>query len=245
MSDVTVTEGNTGTSSANFAVSLSAASTQTVTVSYATANGTAVADSDFVSAGAVLTFAPGQTAQTVAVTVNGDSAVEPTENFFVNLTAPTNATIADGQGVGTITNDDSQPVLSISDAFGAEGNTGQSPITFTVSLSASSSQTVTVNLSTAGGSATSGVDFVALTNTPVSFAPGVTSQTVAVQAIGDTSPEGNETFTASLSTPANATIGDGDGQGTITNDDSVPTLTHRQRDRHRRNRRRPSRRRSP
>jgi hypothetical protein len=109
ISDATVTEGNAGTVSAVFTVSLSATSTQPVTVAYATVNGSAVAGTDYVAAGGTLTFAPGTLTQTVMVTVNGDTLPEPDETFFVNLSSSTNATIADAQGRGTIRNDDTSP----------------------------------------------------------------------------------------------------------------------------------------
>jgi len=111
INDLAITEGNAGTSVANFNVLLSPASSQTVTVQYATANNTALAGTDYVLSGGTLTFAPGVTTQPASVTINGDTAFEPDETFFVNLTSPTNATIADSQGVGTITNDD-QPAIS-------------------------------------------------------------------------------------------------------------------------------------
>lgn len=104
--DVTVTEGNTGTTNAVFTVSLSGSSDSNVTVNYATANGAATAGSDYVAGFGTLTFPAGTTTQTLAVAVNGDTAVEPSETFFVNLTGAFNATIADGQGQGTILNDD-------------------------------------------------------------------------------------------------------------------------------------------
>ena len=81
-----------------------------MTVDYATADGTATtADGDYVAASGTLTFAPGVTTQTVTVTVNGDAKFEANETFVVNLTGPVNATILDGQGIGTITNDDGAP----------------------------------------------------------------------------------------------------------------------------------------
>ncbi len=106
INDVTLNEGNVGTTSFVFTVSLSAASASTVTVTYATADGTATAGSDYTATSGTLTFAPTVTAQTVTVLVTGDTSFEPNETFFVNLASPTNATIADGQGLGTITNDD-------------------------------------------------------------------------------------------------------------------------------------------
>jgi len=113
ISDVTVTEGNTGTVSAVFTVSLSTATSSVVTVNYGTADGTATAGSDYVATSGTLTFAPGTTTQLVSVTVNGDTAPEGDETFFVNLSNAVGATIADAQGVGTIRNDDSAPTGTI------------------------------------------------------------------------------------------------------------------------------------
>jgi hypothetical protein len=104
--NATVREGNTGTVNAVFTVKLSAASSQTVTVRYATANGTAAAGSDYTATSGTLTFTPGQVTRTIAVVVRGDTAAGPSETFVVNLSNPTNAIIGDGQGVGTITDDD-------------------------------------------------------------------------------------------------------------------------------------------
>jgi Ca2+-binding RTX toxin-like protein len=107
INDVTRFEGNAGLTSFAFTVSLSTASSQTVTVSRQTANGSATAPSDYTAlAPATISFAPGETTKTVVVKVKGELAVEPNEGFFVNLSSPTGATIADGQGKGTIQNDD-------------------------------------------------------------------------------------------------------------------------------------------
>ena len=111
INDVSVSEGNSGTTTAGFMVSLSNASSQTITVNYATANNTATAGDDYINATGTLTFTPGQTSQTLSVGINGDVLNEDTVAFNVNLTAPTNATISDGQGVGTIVDDDA-PVLA-------------------------------------------------------------------------------------------------------------------------------------
>ena len=100
-------EGNSGSKQFAFAVSLSAASTQTVTVNYATADGTAAAGSDYQAASGTVTFAPGETQKTVVVTVYGDTAVEADETFSLRLSSPANATLGTSQGTGTILNDDS------------------------------------------------------------------------------------------------------------------------------------------
>ncbi|WP_425599884.1 putative Ig domain-containing protein [Xanthomonas melonis] len=104
--DISVAEGNSGTTTATFAVSLSAASGQTVTVNYATADGSASAGSDYVAGSGTLTFAPGVTAQNVTVTVNGDTTVEPDETFSLGLSGASGATIARATGTATILNDD-------------------------------------------------------------------------------------------------------------------------------------------
>ena len=164
--DVTVSEGNSGTKLAQFVVSLSAGSPSTVTVGYATANGTATAGSDYVAKSGTLTFAPGTVQATFNVTINGDTTVEPDETFVVNLSSPAGALIADGQGVGTITNDDvTTPTLSISDVSVVEGNSGTTTARFVVSLSAASTSTVTVGYATANGTATAGSDYVAKSGT--------------------------------------------------------------------------------
>ncbi len=104
--NVSVTEGDSGSVNANFTVSLTGLTNRTVTVAYATANGTAIAPGDYTPASGTLTFTPGQTSQPVTVGVSGDTTGEANETFFVNLTAPTNAGIVDNQGLGTIVDDD-------------------------------------------------------------------------------------------------------------------------------------------
>src|SRR5438034_1308552 len=224
ISDVSQNEGNVGPTVFTFTVSLSSASFQTITVNYATADGTAtVADGDYVAASGTVTFLPGVTSQPVAVTVNGDTKFEPNETFFVNLSNPVNATISDNQGVGTIVNDDGQPTISISDVSQNEGNVGPTLFTFTVSLSSASFQTITVNYATADGTATvADGDYVAASGT-VTFLPGVTIQPVAVTVNGDPKFYPNRRFSDHLSNPVNATISDNQGVGTIVNDDGEPT----------------------
>ena len=226
INDVTVTEGNSGSVNADFTLSLSAASGQTVTVNYATADGSATAPGDYTaSSSSTLTFNPGETSKTVTVVVNGDTLVEPDETFFVNLSNPTNATLADSQGQGTITDNDPAPSLSINDVTVTEGNSGSVNADFTLSLSAASGQTVTVNYATADGSATAPGDYTASSSSTLTFNPGETSKTVTVVVNGDTLVEPDETFFVNLSNPTNATLADSQGQGTITDDDPAPSLS--------------------
>ena len=106
INDVTLIEGDSGTTNAAFTVSLNAASTQTVTVDYITADDTATTQEDYIATDGTLEFAPGETEKTVTVEVVGDAEVEEDETFLVNLSLASNATIADDQGVGTIQNNE-------------------------------------------------------------------------------------------------------------------------------------------
>jgi chitinase len=223
VADVLVSEGNSGTKNAVFAVSLSAASTSTVTVSYATANGTAAAPGDYAAKTGTLTFTPGQTAKTVTVLVNGDTAVEPDEVFTLNLTGPTGATLGDGTATGTIQNNDvvaPASSLSITDVTKAEGPKGTTTsFTFKVTLSAARSASTTVRVATANGTATTaGLDYTAKTAT-VTIPAGVVTKNFTVKVTGDRKIEANETFVVNLSNPTGATIADAQGLGTIINDD--------------------------
>ena len=221
IANVTVTEGNSGTVNAVLNVTLSVPSAQTVTVSYATADQTATAGTDYLAASGTLTFTSGQTTQPVTVTVNGDTTAEANETFAVNLSNPSGAAILDGLGVGTITDDETDPTISVSDVTVAEGNSGTVTADFTVTLSFASGGTVTVNRATQNLTATAGTDYVALTSAPLSFAPGETTKTVSVTVNGDTTFEPNETFRLNLSGPVGATIVDGQGDATIINDDGT------------------------
>jgi hypothetical protein len=108
INDVTLTEGNSGTKNATFTVTLSGETFQPVTVNYATANGTATAGSDYTATTGTLIFNvnPGETSKQITVSILGDTLAESDETFFINLSNPINATIADTQGIATITNDD-------------------------------------------------------------------------------------------------------------------------------------------
>ncbi|MFN8073364.1 MAG: cellulase family glycosylhydrolase [Mycobacterium sp.] len=333
VADVTVTEGNSATTNANFAVSLSKAATTPVTVGYTTANGTATAGTDYTASSGTLTFAPGVTTQTIAVKVTGDTAVEPDETFTVTLANPTGATLARTTATATITNDDvappsqggnsvtyavvndwgtghtanmtltagasklsswtvefdtpatitniwngqitshtgthyvvsnvayngavaagqstsfgyqatpgavgsaptnikvngvavgastppTPPSLSIADLSVNEGNGEHAHFMFTVTMDKASTAPVTVNFATSDGTATAGTDYVAGSGA-LTFAPGVTAQTIHVDIIGDTVVEPDETFRVNLSGPSGATLARAVAVGTILNDDGT------------------------
>jgi hypothetical protein len=369
IADGSVLEGASGTTALSFAVTLSQASDLPVSVTYATADVTATAPGDYAAIPpTTLLFAPGETAKTITVLVNGDLALEPTETLVVNLTNPSSLIIDDGQGQGTIVSDDSldgdgltgtyfpnatlsgpgqsrvdptvnfnwgtaapgfgglgadnftirwtgqvetlftqtytfctrtddgarlwvnnqmlvdkfvaqstkewcgslalqaghkydikmeylektggtiaqlrwsspsvpkaiipkarlystsvppTPTLSISNASVVEGQSGTANLTFAVSLSPASQQTVTVTRATADGSATAPTDYTALAPATLTFNPGETSKSVTVPVNGDLTLEANETLVVNLTSPVNAQIGDGQGQGTIVSDDSL------------------------
>ena len=217
VSDVSLLEGNAGTTNAVVIVRLSAPSQQPVMVNYSTADGTASAGSDYQAVSGKLTFAKGETSKSILVPVIGDTTPEPDEAFFVNLSGAKNATIADGQGVVTIQDDDPRS-LSINDVSGPEGNSGTTPFTFTVSLSAACAAPVTVNFATQDGTALGGEDYQATSGT-LTFAPGETSKPITVEVIGDTTPEPGETFFVTLSGATNALIADGQGIASIVDDE--------------------------
>jgi hypothetical protein len=219
ITDVSVTEGNTGTRPITFTVSLSAAYDVPVTVAYSTANGSAAAGSDYQSASGTLTIPAGQTSGTVTVLVNGDRLGEANETFFVNLSSPNYGTITDSQGAGTIVDD--EPRISISDVTKKEGNGKKTTLfTFTVNLSAAYDQPVTVSYRTADGIATtSDGDYVAQTGT-ITFAPGETTKTITVEVKCDNKKEADESFYVDLfGLSSNSLFTKNRGLGTILNDD--------------------------
>ena len=219
VSNASASEGD----AVEFTVSLSAASGRQVTVEYATSGGTAASGTDFTAASGTLTFGANETSKTVSVSTTDDSRDEQDETFTLTLSSPTNATLGDATATGTIVDDDEAPpvAVSVADASATEGDA----VEFTVSLSAASGRQVTVEYATSGGTAESGTDFTAASGT-VTFAAGETSQTVSVATTDDSADEDDETFTLTLSSPANATLGDATATGTIIdNDDALPPLT--------------------
>jgi hypothetical protein len=216
----------------SFTVSLSAASSGSVTVDYSTANDSASAGSDYSATSGTLTFLAGELSKTITVNSLQDSTFEGNESFVVNLSTASGASLADSQGTGTILDDDTAPLptVSIGDASATEGklntkgrNAGTPQLTnmtFTITLSAASSQSVTVNYATADGTATAASnDYEAATGS-VTFNAGETSKTITVIVFGDNDVESDESFSVNLSGASNADIGDGSGSGTIINDDS-------------------------
>ena len=214
-------EGNSGTRIIWLPATLSAASSSTVSVHYATGSNSATSGSDFTAASGTLSFPPGATSAYVPVTVLSDATAEPDEFFIVTLSAPSSATISYSVGTGRIMNDDpsSGVQIGVGNATVVEGNAGLRTFRFAATLSAASTSTVSVQYATAPSTATSGSDFIAASGT-LTFAPGVTSKFVPVAVRGDTTFETNETFTLTLSSPVGATIARATATGTVVNDDA-------------------------
>ena len=217
--DAATAEGHSGTKVLTFTVSLPQALGNAVNFSAKTQGGTATSGVDFVALPLTAFSIPaGQLTRTVDVTLNGDTTIEENETLVVNLSAVTGAPVLDGQGVGTINNDDYNG-LRINDVATGEGNTGTKLLTFTVTLAQPLASTVTFNANTQGGTATSGSDFVGTGVQPYSIPAGQLSTPVSVTINGDTAVEANETFVVNVSSVSGTLLLDGQGTGTINNDD--------------------------
>ncbi|MCP5507697.1 MAG: DUF4347 domain-containing protein [Chlamydiales bacterium] len=243
--DASVLEGDSGTVLLTFRATLSNQSDQDVTFQINTANGTALtSDSDYVQiVGQTITILANTDDVTFSVTVNGDTKLEADETVNVTLSNASGATF-DGGGAtlgatGTILNDDTTPVITITDEDGAttatdasvlEGDSGTVLLTFRATLSNQSDQDVTFEIDTADGTAlTSDSDYVAIVGQTVTILAGTDDVTFSVTVNGDTKLEADETLDVTLSNASGATF-DGGGAtlgatGTILNDDAVPVIT--------------------
>jgi hypothetical protein len=207
VSDLSKSEGNSGTTNFDFNVTLSAASIQTVTVDYTSMPGTATAGSDYLPTAEKLTFAAGETSKTATVMVKGDPDDEPNETFTLQLSNPVNATLQKPQGTGTIINDDapaqptfefSQPNLMVQEDL--------STVTLTVIRTGDTSGPASVDYTTQDNKATQKTDYEIAAGT-LNFAPGETSKTLTILINEDAYIEGDELFKVALSNPAGASLG--------------------------------------
>ena len=222
INDVSLNEGNAGTTNFTFTVSLSApAPAGGVTFDIATADGTATQATDYTQTSLTgQTIPAGSSTYSFTVLVHGDTTPETNETFFVNVTNVTGATVTDGQGQGTIVNDDAAPNLTINDVSLNEGNAGTTNFTFTVSLSAPApAGGVTFDIATADGTATQATDYTQTSLTGQTIPAGSSTYSFTVLVYGDTTPETNETFFVNVTNITNAIGTDTQGQGTIVNDD--------------------------
>ncbi len=206
IANAAVTEGNSGTTNMVFTVGLSSASSQQVILAYATANSgagdSATAGSDYTATSGSITFAPGVTQQFITVSVNGDTTLEPSETFNVNLTL-VSGTIGTLQtpAVGTINNDDGPPVVEIDNTTVTGSPNSTVDAVFTVTLSTTISSQVTVSYATADGTAEAGIDYLPQSGI-VTFLPGGSlMQTITVPVLASAIAQPDETFFVNLSSP--------------------------------------------
>ncbi len=217
--DVSLTEGNAGTTDAVFTISMTGPNTIPVSVDYQAVSGTALVGSDFVATSGTATIPAGETMATIAVPVIGDASFEADETFLVLLSNPVNGLLTDAEGEGTILNDDRGEGFKALDTSVSEGNAAINTMEFRVILTKAHAQTVTVEYATADGTAVDGSDYSATSGT-LTFPPGAVERVVPVTVTGDTVDEPNETVLLRLSNAMGALILDGEGVGTIVNDDA-------------------------
>jgi len=197
---------NEGAGTATITVTLSAPSGRSVSVVYATGGGTAVDGSDYIATSDTLNFAPGETSRTFTVTILPDTLDEPNETINLTLSAPNDAVLGTpASGPLTILDDDAPPSVQFSSGIYSVNENGGTA-TVTVTLSATSGQTVMVGYATGNGTATSPGDYTAASGT-LTFNPGQTSKTFNVSIVNDTLDEEDETVNLTLGSPINATLG--------------------------------------
>jgi hypothetical protein len=202
----------------------------TVTVDFATADGTATAGSDYLARSGTLTFAPGDSVKTVVVDITDDALAEGLERFALNLSNANGATIVDGEGLAEIGANDatavSQPRISVPNLLTVGESDGY--VDIVVSLSAPAQNSVTVNYTTANGTAREGIswDYLGISGT-LNFTAGETTKVVRVALSEHDGVEDWEYFQFNLSSPTNAAIGQGSAKVWIVDNDTVletPTL---------------------
>ena len=201
----------------------------TLTVNYATSDGTATAGSDYIPASGSFTFADGQTSATFVVPITNDGVTEPNETINLTLSGTSDKELLGNPNTAVIEIFDTSKPLELSiqpAAVVTEGDTGTVNAIFNVSLSAATSRVITVDYNSADLSASSAVDYQPVSGT-LTFNPGITTQTISVPVIGDLLDEPNETFLISLVNPTNAIINNNQGHsiGTIQDNDPLPGVS--------------------
>lgn len=214
--DARIAEGGT----LSFTVALSAASPQVVRVGYATANGSAVAGSDYADTSGTMVLDPGVTSRVATVRTFEDSVDERDETLVLRLGTPVDATLVDAVATATIDDDDG-PQADVGDPLAVVEGVGT---LFTVSLSAASPQEVRVDYRTVDGTAVAPGDYASRSGT-LTFAAGQTSRTVAVSTVADAVAEEDEYLSLQVLAPVDATIGDGSGYLFLNGNPSIAAAT--------------------
>lgn len=204
-----------------FTVSRTQNTVDPFSVAYASSDGTATSGSDYTAVSDTLNFGLNEPSKTITIQTLDDGIFEDTETLTVTLSSPTDgAVIVDGEGLGSITDDESPPAFSISGSSVNEG----AAVTFTIELSRPSSSQHDISYATSVGTANSS-DFTAGSDT-LNFLPGETVKTVDVATTSDSNFENNESFTMALSNATGgATISVSSGVGAINNNDPAPVFS--------------------
>ena len=204
-------------------MTLDEAATETVTVDYVTADGTAAAGTDYTSTTGTLTFDAGTTSQTISVSIADDTEDESDETFTVTLSNPSGADLGTATATGTIRSRTAvvatTPTLSIAGGSGTEGS--DSSISFTVTLDEAATGTVTVDYATSDGTADAGDDYTSASGT-LTICAGSSTGSIEVAVLDDEHNEGSETLTMTLSSLSGGVLTDATATGTITNHDALP-----------------------
>ncbi len=229
--DITLAEGTGGGPTVyTFTITPSFVPTSALSVNWALTNGTATAaDGDFTAASGTVNFLAGDPSKTITVNILHDAKYEADEDFTIVLSGGSAYTAAgsDLSGLGTITNDDTAPTISVANISANEGNAGTTTFTFTITQTAVTGTATTVNYATSNGTATlADTDYITASST-ATIPAGSTTTTFDITVVGDTKDEASETFTVTLSGGANYTVAGStlSATGTITNDDTAPTIS--------------------
>ena len=225
--DVPVLEGDSGMADAVFAINLDAASGLPASVDYATSDGTALADGDYIGTTGTLVIPPGATSGTVRVPIVGDANVELDETFTLVLSSPVDASITDGIGVATIENDDTLPSLEIWGSAVFEGDDGETELTYDVYLSEPAASDVSLTWSTVDRDAIAGIDYRGVSLAPLVIPQGEVHAELTVAVFGDVDIEPAESFEVVVADVVGATFAapSSDTRGWIYDDDDPPVIT--------------------
>ncbi|MFM9966565.1 MAG: Calx-beta domain-containing protein [Planctomycetaceae bacterium] len=230
--DAVKREGNSSNTPFTFTVTRLGSSHGIASASYAVRGSGEIpaATADFGGAfpRGTVSFADGETSKTITINVAGNKAVEPDEEFIVTLTNPVGASLVTDSATGRILNDDTGFVIEATDASKLEGNSGETPFTFTVTRIGDLNVASSVNYAVAGSGAApaNATDFGGtLASGNLRFAAGETSQSIVINVHGELVIEPDETFAVTLSSPVGATLTTASATATILTDDVPPTLS--------------------
>jgi subtilisin family serine protease/subtilisin-like proprotein convertase family protein len=222
------TEGNSGSKAFTFTVTRAVNTTGANNVNWAvTGSGTSAANAtDFVGGvlpSGTVSFAAGETSKVITVNVQGDTTVEPNENFTVTLSNPTNgATITTATAIGTIQNDDGGTSVTLASNYSGVSEDGVANLIYTFTRSGPTTSTLAVNFSVAGTA--NAADYTGATpgTATITFAAGSSTASLTINPTADTVKEPNETVSLTITSGSGYTIGTtAPVITTIINDDGV------------------------